>query len=141
MVDYCNENEKVVLTKNDAYYDAANVTVDEITLQVMPDMDAQAAAFKTGDLDAALAINASIVATYENPNELWNRPQQSVYSINLNSGEKGPEALKDVDVRRALAISVDRDEIVKAINAGDFYTPLYGYVAHGMDGVVGVFVL
>lgn len=134
VLDYCNENEKVVLTKNENFYDAENVTVDEITFQVMPDMDAQAAAFKTGELDAALAINASIVATYENQNELWNRPQQSVYSINLNSGEKGPEALKDVNVRRALAISIDRDEIVKAINAGDFYTPLYGYVPHGMMG-------
>lgn len=134
VLDYCNENEKVVLTKNDKYYNAANVTTDEITFQVMPDMDAQAAAFKTGELDAALAINASIVATYENPAELWNRPQQSTYSINLNSGEKGPEALKDVNVRRALAISINRDEIVKAINAGDFYTPLYGYVAHGMMG-------
>lgn len=90
VLDYCNENEKVVLKKNDAFYDADKVTVDEITFQVMPDMDAQAAAFKTGELDAALAINASIVATYENQNELWNRPQQSVYSINLNSGETGP---------------------------------------------------
>jgi len=134
VLDYCNENEKVVLKKNESYYDADSVTVDEITFQVMPDMDAQAAAFKTGELDAALAINASIVATYENPAELWNRPQQSVYSINLNSGEKGPEALKDVNVRRALAIAIDREEIVKAINAGDFYTPLHGYVPHGMKG-------
>lgn len=134
VLDYCNENEKVVLTKNENFYDAENVTVDEITFQVMPDMDAQAAAFKTGDLDAALAISASIVSTYENQNELWNRPQQSVYSIDLNSGEKGPEALKDVNVRRALAISINRDEIVKAINAGDFYTPLYGYVPFGMKG-------
>lgn len=39
-----------------------------------------------------------------------------------------------MNVRRALAISIDRDEIVKAINAGDFYTPLYGYVPHGMMG-------
>ena len=116
------------------FYDAEDVTVDEITFQVMPDMDAQAAAFKTGDLDAALAISASIVSTYENQNELWNRPQQSVYSIDLNSGEKGPEALKDVNVRRALAISINRDEIVKAINAGNFYTPLYGYVPFGMKG-------
>lgn len=134
VLDYCNENEKVVLTKNENYYDAENVTVDQITFQVMPDMDAQAAAFKTGDLDAALSINASIVATYENQNELWNRPQQSVYSINVNSGEKGPEALKDVNVRRALALAINREEICKAINAGDFYTPLYGYVAHGMKG-------
>ena len=134
VLDYCNENEKVVLTKNESFYDAENVMVDEITFQVMPDMDAQAAAFKTGDLDAALAISASIVSTYENQNELWNRPQQSVYSIDLNSGEKGPEALKDVNVRRALAISINRDEIVKAINAGNFYTPLYGYVPFGMKG-------
>ena len=70
VLDYCNENEKVVLTKNENYYDAENVTVDQITFQVMPDMDAQAAAFKTGDIDAALSINASIVATYENPEEL-----------------------------------------------------------------------
>ena len=139
VLDYCNENEKVVLTKNESFYDAENVTVDEITFQVMPDMDAQAAAFKTGDLDAALAISASIVSTYENQNELWNRPQQSVYSIDLNSGEKGPEALKDVNVRRTLAISINRDEIVKAINAGDFYTPLYGYVPHGMKGAEGDF--
>lgn len=134
VLDYCNENEKVVLTKNESFYDAEDVTVDEITFQVMPDMDAQAAAFKTGDLDAALAISASIVSTYENQNELWNCPQQSVYSIDLNSGEKGPEALKDVNVRRALAISINRDEIVKAINAGNFYTPLYGYVPFGMKG-------
>lgn len=134
VLDYCNENEKVVLTKNENYYDAENVTVDKITFQVMPDMDAQAAAFKTGDLNAALSINASIVATYENQNELWNRPQQSVYSINLNSGEKGPEALKDVNVRRALALAINKEEICKAINAGDFYTPLYGYVPRGMKG-------
>ena len=134
VLDYGNENEKVVLTKNENYYDAENVTVDQITFQVMPDMDAQAAAFKTGDIDAALSINASIVATYENPEELWNRPQQSVYSIDLNSGETGPEALKDVNVRRALAVAINREEIVKAINAGDFYTPLYGYVPHGMMG-------
>lgn len=139
VLDYCNENEKVVLTKNENFYDAENVTVDEITFQVMPDMDAQAAAFKTGDLDAALAISASIVSTYENQNELWNRPQQSVYSIDLNSGEKGPEALKDVNVRRALAISINRDELVKAINAGNFYTPLYGYVPYGMKGAEGDF--
>ena len=139
VLDYCNENEKVVLTKNESFYDAENVTVDEITFQVMPDMDAQAAAFKTGDLDAALAISASIVSTYENQNELWNRPQQSVYSIDLNSGEKGPEALKDVNVRRALAISINRDEIVKAINAGNFYTPLYGYVPYGIKGAEGDF--
>ena len=134
VLDYCTENETVVRPKNVSFYDAENVTVDEITFQVMPDMDAQAAAFKTGDLDAALAISASIVSTYENQNELWNRPQQSVYSIDLNSGEKGPEALKDVNVRRALAISINRDEIVKAINAGNFYTPLYGYVPFGMKG-------
>lgn len=134
VLDYCNENEKVILKKNPLYWDAENVTVDEITFQVMTDMDAQAAAFKTGDLDAALAINASIVATYENPNELWNRPQQSVYSICINSGENGPEALKDVNVRRALAVSINRDEIVKAINAGDFYSTLNGYVPHGLMG-------
>ena len=135
VLEYCNENEKVVLTKNENYYDAENVTVDQITFQVMTDMDAQAAAFKTGDLDVALSINASIVPTYENQNELWNRPQQSVYSIDLNSGETGPEALKDVNVRRALAISINREEIVKTINAGDFYTPLYGYVPYGMKGI------
>ena len=39
-----------------------------------------------------------------------------------------------MNVRRALAISIDRNEIVKAINAGEFYTPLYGYVPHGMMG-------
>lgn len=131
---YCNENEKVVLEKNENYYDADHVTINEITFLVMPDMDAQAAAFKTGDLDVALSINASIVSTYENQEELWNRPQQTVYSIDVNSGEKGTDALKNVDVRRAISLAIDREEICKAINAGDFYRPLYGYIPYGLKG-------
>ena len=39
-----------------------------------------------------------------------------------------------MNVRRALAISIDRDEIVKAINAGDFYTTLYGYLSSATAG-------
>lgn len=131
---YCNENEKVVLEKNENYYNADKVTIDKITFLVMPDMDAQAAAFKTGDLDVALSINSSIISTYENKNELWSYPEQAVYSIDVNSGEKGIDALKNVDVRRAISLAIDREEICKAIDVGDFYKPLYGYVPYGMKG-------
>lgn len=139
VLDYCNENEKAVVVKNSSYYDAANVTVDQITFMVMPDADAEAAAFQTGELDVALSINTSLVETYDNPDELWTLPQISSYFIAMNSGSAGPEVLKDVNVRRALALAIDKEQLVSVIGTSDYYQALYGYVPVGLQGAEGDF--
>lgn len=46
----CNENEKAVIVKNDSYYKADEITLDQITFLVMPDSDAQSLAYKNGEM-------------------------------------------------------------------------------------------
>lgn len=130
-----NENEKAVVVKNDNYYDADSITVDKITFLVMTDADAQAAAFKTGDLDCALGVNANITQSYEDQDAVWTLPSAAVYFIAMNCGETGPEQLKDVNVRRALALSIDKEAI--AGNLGNLYNAIYGYVPYGLSGADG----
>ena len=128
----CNDIEKCVIEKNDKYYKADEVTLDKITFMVMTDTDAQEAAFKTGDLDVALGVKDTIVDSYENQNEVWLLPSVSVYFIALNSGESGPEALKDVRVRKALALGLDKEAMSEKM--GPLYPAINGYIPSGMQG-------
>ena len=137
----CNENEKAVIVKNDKYYDADSITMPKITFMVMPDTDAQTLAFKNGEIDLALQISPNLVQTYENRDEIWSMPDVSNYFVVMNSGETGPEYLKNPDVRRALAISVDKASLVEAVGNADYYSVLHGYVPVGIAGAESDFRL
>ncbi len=132
ILEECNENEKAVIVKNDRYYDAENVTVDKITFLVMMDPDAEEASFQIGDLDVAIGVNTTIADSYEDQDSVWVLPSVAVYFVAINSGETGPEVLKDVNVRRALALSIDKEAI--SANLGKLYPPIHGYVPSGMQG-------
>lgn len=129
----CSDIEKCVIEKNDKYYKADEVTIDKITFMVMTDVDAQEAAFKTGELDVALGVKDTVVESYENPDEVWLLPSVSVYFIALNSGETGPEALHDVNVRKALALALDKEAM--STKMGPLYPAINGYIPSGMQGV------
>lgn len=128
----CSDIEKCVIEKNDSYYKADEITIDKITFMVMTDVDAQEAAFKTGELDVALGVKDTVVESYENQEEVWLLPSVSVYFIAMNSGETGPEALKDVNVRRALAIALDKEAMSEKM--GPLYPAINGYIPSGMQG-------
>lgn len=129
----CSDIEKCVVEKNENYYKADEVTIDKITFMVMTDVDAQEAAFKTGELDVALGVKDTVVDSHANKEEVWLLPSVSVYFIAMNSGESGPEALKDVNVRRALAIALDKEAMSSKM--GPLYPAIDGYVPSGMQGI------
>ena len=111
----------------------------QITFLVMTDADAQALAFQNNETDIALNITATLAESYSNPEELWNVPQISSYFIALNSGESGPAYLDDVNVRRALALAIDKEALVAAIGSEDYYRVLHGYVPYGLNGATSDF--
>jgi len=135
----CNENEKCVLKKNPAYFRADEVTMDTIHYMVIPDDAAQALAYQSGEIDIALSVPSETVLTYVGTENLWVMPRCSNYFIAINSGETGPEWAKDVNLRRALALAIDKDAIVEVLGGADLYPPLAGYVPSGMGGVSGDF--
>jgi oligopeptide transport system substrate-binding protein len=140
MVSEVSENESVTLVKNPNYHDAENVKLDQITYLVMPDENAQLAAFKSGQIDVAYAVPSAIASSAEYADYFY-RPEayMSSYFVALNSGTKGPEALKDVRVRKALSMAIDKNIMLTILDAGDYIVPLNGWVPYGFEGLNGDF--
>jgi len=135
----CNENEGCVLAKDPTYFKADTILTDEIIYIVMTDPDAQSRAFETGEIDIAMAISSETALTYAETGLLWLMPQCSNYFLAINSGETGPEWAKDPNVRRALALAIDKEIVVEVLGGAMLYPPLNGYVPTGVGGVEGDF--
>lgn len=135
----CNETEKAVIKKNDAYFNADQVTMDSIIFLCMADQDAQALAYQTGEVDVALGISSDTALSYEGTEELWLLPKSSNYFLAINSGETGPEWAKDVNVRRALALAIDKETLVEVLGGDLFFPVLNGYVPDGVAGDTATF--
>ena len=132
----CNEQEKAVLSKNPNYRFADEVTMETIRFLCMPSEDSQAFAYQTGEIDVALGISTESAITYKNEDseELWIMPQPSNYFLAINSGPTGPDWAKDVRVRRALALAIDKEDLVSVLGGSLFYPVLNGYVPDGIRG-------
>ena len=132
-----NQNEKCVMTKNPNYFDADNVTMENITFQVMPDADSQAAAFKSGEVDLCLDVSMDATSEYEGTDSLWVRVPTSSYFLSINSGSTGPEWAHDVNVRKALAMAINKDEVAEVLGGAEFYPILNGYIPYGFPDADG----
>ena len=135
----CNESEKAVLSKNQNYRYADSVTMDTVTFLCMADEGARSLAYQTGEIDVALDMSAKTAQPYEGTSNLWIMEQPSNYFLLINSGETGPEWAKDVRVRRALALAINKEELVGYIGGDLFYPVLNGYVPDGIAGTNGTF--
>ena len=135
-----NENEQATFVKNPSYYKADEVKLEKLQLLVMTDENAQLAAFKSGQIGIALGVPSDTATNSAfQDNFLKLEYYTCPYFVAINSGEKGPEALKDARVRKALALATNRDAMVTVLNGGDFITPLNGYVPYGFPGLNGDF--
>ena len=134
-----NENEKCILAKNPAYLHADTVTMDTLNFLVMPDPASQTMAFQNGEIDIAMQVDTDTAASYIGTENLWIMPQASNYFLAINSGSTGPDWAKDVRVRKALSLAIDRESLVDVLGGAVIYPPLYGYVPTGVGGVNGDF--
>ena len=135
-----NSKEEYVMKPNEHFAEADKVTLEQLIIKVMPDMDAQRMAFESGEIDIALSINDTVVVEYAGKPELVMTNQIINYYMLMNSASfTTAKALQDIRVRRAIQHGIDREAIVTAMNAGDKYYPLYGYVPKGLAGIDGDF--
>lgn len=134
-------NDEIVLKKNPNYFKADQVVTENLILKTMEDMDAQLMAYQNGEIDMAQSVDAATVSTvYNGQPDLITTNSVINYYVQMNSASwSTAPALSDVRVRRALQLALDRDAIVAALDAGEAYYPLYGYVPKGMAGVNGDF--
>ena len=132
-------NDAAVVTKSATYYDQSRVTMNELVWQVMSDPSAQEAAFKAGDIDVALSVSTDAALSYQGTPSLWMLQYPSTYSLCVNTGPNGPEALKNENVRKALYMAINKEAVVNVIGNTDMYPILNGYVPYGLPGANGDF--
>lgn len=130
VTSWVKENS-VTLVKNDSYWDAANVKLQTITMQVVAEQSTQATLFDAEQLDVvpynddygddwiAAAENGEIVYV----NKAGASTMFLVFAIE-NGGKSG--LMGNANIRKALSLAIDRDELCNVI-WGRYY-PAYTYV-------------
>lgn len=134
-------NSELVFEKNEGFVNAEQVKTQNIVLKVMEDMDAQLMAYQTGEIDLALSVDAAVASmVFAGTDDLLETDNVINYYVQMNSADwSTAPALTDYNVRRALQLALDRDQVCEALDAGDSYYALYGYVPKGIAGVNGDF--
>jgi oligopeptide transport system substrate-binding protein len=125
-------NSKVVLEKNPRYWDAANVTLTRVTYLAVEDPNADLKLYQSGENDMMqiLPAGAFEAMSRQLPKDLRNGPLLGLRYYSMNN--KDP-LLKDVRVRKALSMVIDRDILAAKVTA-DGQLPAYGLYIQGLDG-------
>ena len=136
-------NSVIKLTKNEAYVDAADVTMNEIDFYLSDDANNMLTNFKNGDWKMIDDIPTNEIASLksEYPDNFFVEGQIGTYYVCWNINEeilpagsslKGVEAEKaKAEIRNALSKLIDRNYIVDAIAQGG-QVPASSFVAMGL---------
>ncbi|MFF2532784.1 peptide ABC transporter substrate-binding protein [Brevibacillus sp. NPDC058079] len=107
---------KIVLEKNEHYWDKDVVKLDRIEFAMIEDDNTALSMFENGELDWAGqplgGLPTDAIPTLRDAGKLVVHPKATMYWYKLNT-TKGP--LSNVKIRKALAYSVDRKTIVDNI--------------------------
>jgi len=126
-------NSKVVEEKNPKYWDAANVVLTRVTWLPVEDTNADLKLYQSGEEDMIFrtppGAYESLKAQY--PKEMHVSAMIALRFWALNNRDP---LLKDVRVRKALSMVIDR-EILAAKVTADGQTPAYGLTIKGSEGV------
>jgi oligopeptide transport system substrate-binding protein len=125
-------NSKIVLTKSPTYWDNKNVQITQATYLPVESQAADVKLFESGENDWVYELPPG---TYENykkqlPKEIKNEPMLGLryYSLNVNH-----PLLKDVRVRKALNMVIDRNILAERVTA-DGQVPAYSVIIKGVNG-------
>ncbi len=123
-------NTHIKETKNDKYWDAKNVVIDDLVFYTQEDRAAVQKRFRAGEIDIAMDFASDQISWLrENmPEETRIAPYQGVYYYPINSSI---EPFTDVRVRQALSMAVNREAIVdKVLKTGELAA--YSFVPPGV---------
>nr|WP_316626958.1 peptide ABC transporter substrate-binding protein [uncultured Brevundimonas sp.] len=123
-------NVRIRLVKNPAFYDAANVALNEVVYYTYEDVAALQKRFRADELDVSNIDTEQIDWLRENlPEALRIVPYEGIYFYMANV-RKPP--FDDARVRRALAMAIDVDAITdRVLRVGQ--RPAYSFVPPGVS--------
>ena len=132
----------MVYVKNPNFYDADNVSVDELDFMLSADDTAILGAFKSGDLDYADTVPNGEIANLKDSPEFHIIPNMGTYYVGFNVNSKmfdGKTSAQAAAMRRALGLLIDRQYIIDTIGQTEQEVATT-FIPTGMsDGHGGVF--
>jgi oligopeptide transport system substrate-binding protein len=119
-------NQKIVVTRSPTYWDRAQVKLDQIHFHPIESIDTEERMFRTGQLHKTNELPNAKIDVYKRdfPESYRQDPYYGLYFYRLNVTRP---PLNDKRVRRALALAIDRDSLVKNVTRGG-QTPAYNLV-------------
>ena len=125
-------NNKVVIEKNPQYWDAANVQLTKVTYLPIEDGYADVKLYESGENEWVYQLPPGSYEKYkaQYPKEIRNAP---MLGLRYYSYQTQNPVFKDVRVRKALSMVLDRDILAKRVTA-DGQTPAYDVMVAGVDG-------
>jgi len=112
-------NERSVREKNPMYWGAADVILERTVALVINDENTALTRWLAGELDRTEVPAGQFPRLKKDyPSETISFPRLCNYYYTFNLSDSGPEAFKDVRVRKALALALDRRIITENILAG-----------------------
>ena len=125
-------NRRIVVQRNPHYWDKENVSLNEIIFIPIENIVTEERMFRAGQLHVTSSLPADKISVYREARdpELRIAPYLGTYYYRLNV--RKPQ-LKDPRVRRALAMTVDRQKLVDNITKGG-QLPAYAMTPPGTMG-------
>ena len=118
---------KVTRERNDMYWNNDKTILETVVALVINDENIALTRYDAGEVDKTEVPAGQYPALKEKlPDETYSTPRSCSYIYMFNLRENGPEALKDVRVRKALSYALNRDVIVDSILKGGQY-PSYNW--------------
>lgn len=122
-----DHEQQLVLEKNPNYWDAANVKLDKVTLNIVKDPGTGLNLYESGKTDYA-DIKGNDMKKYEGKPELTLKKE--LVTGYLNFQQEQVPAFKNVKIRQALSMAIDRSLVTELVLKNGS-APSTGYVPTG----------
>ncbi|MFF0829686.1 peptide ABC transporter substrate-binding protein [Brevibacillus sp. NPDC003359] len=131
-MDAWEHKSKLVVSKNDNYWDKDNVKLDKIEFSMVEDENTELSMFENGELHWAgsptSALPTDAIPALKDSGKMTTQPIAGTYFYRFNT-EKPP--FNNVKIRKAFAYAIDRQSLIDNIlQAGQL--PATGYVPPSM---------
>jgi oligopeptide transport system substrate-binding protein len=125
VVTWWEPDQKLVLRRNDQYWDAQHVRLEQADLVILPDSEIAVRRFDAGELDRA-PLPVTLLARYpkDRTRTVTRVAEPATWYLAVNLRH---EELRRLDLRRAMSLSLDRREFTETVLAGSAM-PAEGFV-------------
>lgn len=139
MMSEYNFGKSIVLVKNPNYWDAANVKLEKLTFRYILDQSTALSAFESGEVDGIRFIPPADMPRLKAESDAFQVVPMFGSTYYLFNNEN--EVLKDVRVRQALAMALDRtalvENVLQSTDSPAFALVSDGYMVDGKDYTEG----